>query len=317
MFCFILAIVALLVSLCSSSFSPKDLLSAPRASAAIPNPNGTLAAYSQTTYSFDTDSRSGGIYLLPIATKSSPKLIINDTNASDPVWLDNHTVLYIYTKSGESSLRTYDVQTDDDQSIHEFHGQIGDLKALIHRNRSIRIAFSAKVTPAGDILRANETGTPDVLVYDRLWVRHWDEWITDTKQSIFSTCINRSNGAYSLVQNPINMLNSSRDLHDLESPIPPFGGAGDFSLSETHLAFVSKDPHLNPATNTAAHVYVVRFNDSSLHEQVHRGSGASSSPVWSPDGKYLAYLEMRVAGYEADRPLMFGRTNDRPSGGLV
>jgi pre-mRNA-splicing helicase BRR2 len=97
------------------------------------------------------------------------------------------------------------------------------------------------------------------------------------------------------------MINGTADKHDLESPIPPFGGADDYSVSESRLAFVSKDPHLSPATNTASHVYVVAFNDTSSVEMVNRGPGASSAPVWSPDGSYLAYLEMREPGYESDR----------------
>src|SRR5262249_23133960 len=103
------------------------------------------------------------------------------------------------------------------------------------------------------------------------------------------------------LESPKNMLSGITDSHDLESPMPPFGGGEDFSISETRLAFVSKDPHLSPATNTASHVYIVLFNDSSFVEKANRGPGASSSPVWSPDGLYLAYLEMRVPGYEADR----------------
>ena len=97
------------------------------------------------------------------------------------------------------------------------------------------------------------------------------------------------------------MLNSTGDIHDLECPIPPFGGTEDFDLTSSHLAFVAKDPHLDPATNTASYVYIVLFEDSTSFEKVNSGPGASSSPVWSPDGEHLAYLEMRVPGYEADR----------------
>ena len=187
------------------------------------------------------------------------------------------------------------------QKLHRFHGAIGDLKGLSTEDGTVRIGFSAKVTPHGDIVRSNETATPEALVYDKLWVRHWDEWITSNKNSIFSGTLTLKDGKYSIDDSPKNMLNSTEDIHNLESPIPPFGGSDDYSMSPTHLAFIAKDPHLNPATNTASHVYVVSFNDSKYLEQINKGPGASSSPVWSPDGKYLAYLEMRVRGYEADR----------------
>lgn len=93
----------------------------------------------------------------------------------------------------------------------------------------------------------------------------------------------------------------NHDIHGLESPIPPFGSSSDFSLGENYLAFVAKDPHLNPATNTASHVYVVSYEDEKWIEQVNRGQGASSEPAWSPDGEWLAFLEMRIRGYESDR----------------
>src|SRR5271163_1754999 len=104
-------LIAFSSSVVFSSFTPKDMLSAPRASPAIPNPNGTLAVYSQRSYSFETDSWSGGLYLLPIdlESKAVSTAIVNDSAASDPAWLDDRTILYILTtKKGESSLRTYD-----------------------------------------------------------------------------------------------------------------------------------------------------------------------------------------------------------------
>jgi len=318
-----LVLLVCLLPLVSPSFTAKDMLSAPRSSPAIPNPNGTLAVYTQSTYSFDTDSHTGGIFLLPISAPSNstsessraPKLLVNSTDASGPIWLDNSTILYIVTKSGESSLHTLDLDSDKETKVQTFHGAVGDLKSLRLDDDTVRIVFSAKVTPHGEIVRANESSTPEVLVYDRLWVRHWDEWITPNRNTLFSGTLKRSKrGHYSVQHYPKNMLNSTDDIHDLESPVPPFGGTEDFDISTTHLAFVAKDPHLNPATNTASHVYIVSFNDSTYLEKVNSGPGASSSPVWSPDGKYLAYLEMRVPGYEADRttsPLPQKITNSR------
>src|SRR5579859_1091709 len=300
---FLLLLLIPFVSVVFGSFSPKDLLSTPRRGPAIPNSNGTWAIYTESTYSFSTDSRTGGLYLLPLSTKHKhdAKLLINGTEASDPVWLSNSTLLYVSTKSGESTLRSYDTDTAKDHEIVSFPGSIGDVKALQLKNGDVRLAFSAKVKPNGDMLTANETETPNVLVYDKLWVRHWDTWVTPNKNSIFSALLVLKDNKWTLDHSPRNMLDSSRDAHNLESPVPPFGGVDDFSVSSTHLAFIAKDPHLNPATNTASHVYVVSFEDKGFFEQVNRGFGASSSPVWSPDGKYIAYLEMRVRGYEADR----------------
>jgi hypothetical protein len=232
--------------------------------------------------------------------KPSPEVIVNDSAASSPVWLDDVTILYISTKNGESSLRTFNIATNKDHKVHSFVAVIGDLKAFTVNKTTTRIAFSTKVDAKGKFVRANETETPEALVYDRLWVRHWDEWITSHKMSIFSSLVISSSNGYTL-SGLHNMINSTDEVHRMESPTPPFGGEADFSVGEELMAFVAKDPHLNPALNTAAHVYVVKYNDSRYLEKVNRGPGASSSPVWSSDGQYLAYLEMRIRGYETDR----------------
>jgi dipeptidyl aminopeptidase/acylaminoacyl peptidase len=286
----------------TSAFTPTDLLSTPRSGPAIPNPNGTFAVYTESTFSFPHDAYTGGIFLLPISSSSSsPRGIVNDTRAKGPVWLDDRTVAYVFTRERNSELRTVDIQTGLDRRVQEFSGMVSDLQSLKVGGRTVRIAFSARTTTQGEIVRANESETPDVLVYDKLWVRHWDAWITREKNSIFSGTMKLDRGYWVMGDKPRNMLLGTSESHQLESPIPPWGGAQDFSISETHLAFVAKDPHLNPATNTAAHVYTVSFDEVNSLESVNRGPGASSSPTWSPDGKMLAYLEMRVRGYESDR----------------
>ncbi|BGP17602.1 hypothetical protein JCM10213_001253 [Rhodosporidiobolus nylandii] len=92
----------------------------------------------------------------------------------------------------------------------------------------------------------------------------------------------------------------------LQCPVGPFGSASDWSLSSTHLLFHAKDPHLNPAYHTRHQVYLVPLSPRSASDatprQITLGTqGATASPVFSPCGKRVAWLEMREDGYEADR----------------
>jgi len=311
-------------ALVSSKFTPKDLLSAPRTSPAIPNPNGTFAVYTQQTYSFENDTRSGGLFLIPIALREdhedtpessgtesdiTPLWLVNSTAVSDPQWISDSSILYIHTGDAGSSLRVRDIDSGEETVVEKFDAEIENLKVLRGKNNITRIAFSAKVNRRGEMVPVNETSIPDVLVYDKLWVRHWDTWITPLRNAIFSGILSPSpdtadtltSTSSSLRLHGLRNMLSGHEIHDLESPIPPFGDSSDFSLSEKYMAFVAKDPHLNPATNTASHVYVVSYDDEEYIEQVNRGQGASSAPVWSPDGEEVAFLEMRVRGYESDR----------------
>lgn len=86
----------------------------------------------------------------------------------------------------------------------------------------------------------------------------------------------------------------------------PFGSSiSSYSLSSTHLAFVSVPPSLSPAFHTRTNIYVIPLFSSpaqSPPRSLSSGTqGLSSSPTFSPTGTHLAWLEQLEDGYEADR----------------
>jgi dipeptidyl aminopeptidase/acylaminoacyl peptidase len=101
-----------------------------------------------------------------------------------------------------------------------------------------------------------------------------------------------------------NLLADTR----LSSPVPPFGGTGDFDLSSKGIAFVAKDPELNEARFTKTDLYYVPLRDfgekpDTLPQIVKTGllRGYSMAPSFSKDGKKLAFVRMRSDQYEADK----------------
>jgi hypothetical protein len=83
----------------AKKFTPEVLLSAPRRSPATPNPAGTLALFTVSTYSFQFHSKTSEIRVLDIKTGQS-KLLSSDGTASEPTWLlENDLVLWL--KSGD------------------------------------------------------------------------------------------------------------------------------------------------------------------------------------------------------------------------
>lgn len=182
-------------------------------------------------------------------------------------------------------------------------------------------------------------------VYDSTFVRHWDEWspTAGQKNQLFFVRLTRSSalaagqsddewehvtkadlggaplpaGRWAVQTAPSTtadaaaagkkaVVKSPLAGTQLECPVRPFGGADDFDISPTHLAFHAKDPHVNGAWHTRTNVYLVPLSPKSKQDaepkQVTVGTqGACGAPVFSADGKRLAWLEMREDGYEADR----------------
>jgi pre-mRNA-splicing helicase BRR2 len=290
----------------ATSFSPEHLLAAPRLGPLISNEDGSLAVYTQRTYSFALQSFTGGLYLVDLLSNEpgQPKNIVDEVAATSAAWLDDNTILYVVDAGSNTSLHSYDVNSMTDGFIRDFPGEIFGLQTVKLEDNRVRLLFWTKVNQLGGISRQHDLDIPDALVYEQLGERLEDHWTTPNKNSIFTGTLTRNkNGKYEFSETPWNLLNSTVELRRLESPVPPRGDASDYSSCTSHVAFVAKDPTLNPATSRASHVYIISFDSPKYFHRINSVAGSSKAPVWSPDGKYLAYLEQRVEQHIADRTL--------------
>ena len=180
-------------------------------------------------------------------------------------------------------------------------------------NGSYIFAVSAPTKPDGTLFNPDkeEKSHSSGRLYNTTFVRHWDTWITSNRNSIWYGNLSRSAGpdGHEWALSPlVNALKHT----DLECPIPPFGGEDNFDLGIEFLVFVAKDPNINPAFNTKVNVYLLELasiasgkEPAPIKVDVAGFDGASSSPVFSPDGKQVVFLSMRKNGYESDKNHIF------------
>ncbi|CAL8575420.1 hypothetical protein XPA_001343 [Xanthoria parietina] len=288
-------------------FDPRVLLSAPRRSPAIPDPSGKLAVYTVSAYSFESHQKTSEIKVIDI-TSGLSFLITDEKTASEPNWL-GVTKELLWLKEGEKGSTV--LVAGSVEHVGQTHvvgivpASISNVKLRVLETGLIAFAFTAKSWPNGTLYNAQQE--PKKLstarLYDSTMVRHWDEYVSPQKNTIGYGTLERLDGRWRL--GPLtNVLKDTR----LESPIPTFGGKDDFDLSSTGLLFVAKDPSLNPAFNTKSNLYFVPVQDFSATPaseprifETELLQGAASSPVFSPDGKSAAFLQMEKNGYESDR----------------
>lgn len=170
----------------------------------------------------------------------------------------------------------------------------------------MNFVFTASAYPNGTMYNAATAPKKYTTgrVYTSLFVRHWDSYIEEWRNSLFSGTLKQSNDRWLLDSVEFVSLLAKTGL---ESPIPPFGGTDNYDTNGDKLAFIAKDPNINQATNTVSYVYIVDLKGDTPPKPINLPSssyhlnGASTSPSWSPGGTKLAYLQMAEDGYESDR----------------
>jgi dipeptidyl aminopeptidase/acylaminoacyl peptidase len=113
-----------------------------------------------------------------------------------------------------------------------------------------------------------------------------------------------------------------RDLTPGDHDVPPFhlGGQDMYAISPDgqELAYTSNVDEVE-ATSTNSEIFTVPIASSSANGQsgsdpkkISTSPGADSTPLYSPDGKYIAWRSQARAGFEADKWRLF--VQDRQSG---
>jgi dipeptidyl aminopeptidase/acylaminoacyl peptidase len=136
-----------------------------------------------------------------------------------------------------------------------------------------------------------------------LFVRHWDTWEDGRRSHVFVRAVAGGEA-----------VDVMRGM-DADAPSQPFGGPEEiaFTPDGNGIVFTAKNVSRREAWSTDFDLYLALIDGSSSPKCLTEENEAwDTQPVFSPDGKTLAYLAMSRPGYEADQLRIVLR--DWPSG---
>jgi dipeptidyl aminopeptidase/acylaminoacyl peptidase len=261
------------------------------------SPDGRNVLYSVRTADIDGNRRTGQTFLATVATGSARVFPDDTTRASETRWSpDGRLVAYI----AGGQLWVADANGANRRRLTSLNG---GASGPVWAGSGDRIAFVSGVYPdcttdACNAQRdkAKEESKVKAHVADQLMFRHWNAWDEGTRSHLFVVSPDGSG------------LKDVTAGKRYDVPPGPFGGSEGYAFSPDgrELAYTAKDAGREEAWSTDVNVYTVPVSGGEPTVITAANRGADQNPVYSPDGRFIAYASQERAGFESDRwRLMF------------
>jgi dipeptidyl aminopeptidase/acylaminoacyl peptidase len=274
------------------AISVDDLWSMKRIGSFDVSPDSKNLVFDLTAYDMEENSGVTNIWIIKSDGSGLRKLV---DSASAPKFYDGGSKVF-YLK--DSQIHYINLSNNQIEQLTNYYPGISDPEISIDETMFL---FSTKVYPdcqtedcnrTKDVERA--TNKVKAKIFTELMYRHWDDWrgpkishlhLFDIKGKRYIDI--NSNGKYD---------------------VPPLalGSSNDFSFSPTaeEVAFTMNESDFL-ATSTNNDIFTVKVSDilnkTWQFRKISVSEGNDNQPVYSPDGKYIAFCSMDRAGYEADK----------------
>ncbi len=244
------------------------------------------------------------IYVVPM-DGGAPQRLTNDGSNTRPRWSpDSKRIFFVSDRNNLSQIWSMSPDGSDARQITsvptEADGEIisRDGKYIVFTSDVYPSCSAADAVPGDDYnapcnqsdLTKDTSSNMNARVYTSLLYRHWTTYQGPRRQHI-------------LIQSLEDPTAKIRDLTPGSSRVPPFSLGGPegytFSPDSTQVTYVG-NTDTDLATSTNSDLFTVPVGGGPA-QRITNNPGADEGPVYSPDGRYLAYRTQTRAGYESDQ----------------
>ena len=281
----------------SHPFSVHDMLAMDRISDPQASPDGRLVVFVRRTTDLEADKGRTDLWLVGSGGAGLRRLTSHPSGEGNPRWSsDGKAIWFLSSRSGSSQV--WRIPVDGGEAV-QMTDQPLDVTSLAVSPDGERIAFSMDVFADCDSVECSKKRLEEAAdrrtsarVYERLFIRHWDTWKDGRRSHLF--VMPAEGGA------AVDVMGRM----DADCPSKPFGGPEEYTFTPdgSGVVFSARDAGREEAWSTDFDLYLAPADGSSPPKCLTESNEAwDTHPVFSPDGKTLAYLAMLEPGYESDR----------------
>ena len=296
-------------------FTFEDMMKLKRVGAPVPSPDGKWVVFDCVDVDLEANTKISHLWIVPANGGESRRL--NPT--------PNHEERPRFSPDGKRLIWTSKATDPTQIWMCDFDSNAGALTGKPYQVTEIstgadggiwspdgkNIVFVSAVYPdckddACNKQRDEELKKSKVKakVFSRLFYRHWSAFTEFKRSHLFVLPAESFVGdAVSVPGKPTASPTVSRDLTPNDHDVPPFnlGGQDMYAISpdSQEIAYTSNIDEVE-ATSTNNEIFVVPMSGGTP-KKISTSPGADTTPLYSPDAKYLAWRSQARAGFEADK----------------
>jgi dipeptidyl aminopeptidase/acylaminoacyl peptidase len=277
--------------------TPELLWSLGRLGEVAISPDGTTILFGVQYFDISENKGNTDLYSMNIDGSDLKQITRTVKSESNIVWRpDGKKIGFLYADDKGSQLWEMNPDGTSRKKITQIEGGINGFKYAPDQSKILYI----KDVPRGDLVKDRHPDIPKANAHlaKDLMFRHWDSW-SENYSHVFVANYNKGS-----VDKAIDIMEGEK----FESPKKPFGGMEQISWAPDSKSLVYtcvKKYGKDYAVSTNSNLYHY-FLETKETKNVTEGMlGYDSNPVFSPDGKYLAWESMEHDGYESDLNRLF------------
>lgn len=270
-----------------------DLIGMGRLSDPQLSPDGKWIAFVVTYHNKVENNTNSNIYLVPANGGEVRQLTSAKRGNNNPRWSpDGKQIAFVSTRDGESQIWTISLEGGEAKRVSSISTGVSGMQLSPD---GTLYAFASEVypdCPDDDCNKSREEAAEKskvkAKIFDRLPYRIWNSWKDGKRSHLF---VMPASGGKAVDLTP----------GDYDTPPIDLGGAWDYAFSPDSKEMVftrNMDPVVAISTNND--LFTVPVAGGPV-KKITENPGNDSQPLYSPDGKYIAYRKMERAGFEADR----------------